>query len=123
MTTVKELRQSGYKVRVLHHRNYKTYKVANNPNQFVQKSIHNLGGKTEIIIDSPNGEHYEGVAICSKTDNYNKKLGVKIALGRAMFGKNNELCCQLPKWACHSNFKQLLNSRLTDNNRLIDAAL
>ena len=94
MTTVKELRQSGYKVRVLHHRNYKTYKVANNPNQFVQKRIHNLGGKTEIIIDSPNGEHYEGVAICSKTDNYNKRLGVKIALGRAMFGKNNEICCE-----------------------------
>ena len=80
MTTVKELRQSGYKVRVLHHRNHKSHKTANNPNQFVQKHIHNLGGKTEVIIDSPTGEHYEGVAICSKTDNYNKKLGVKIAL-------------------------------------------
>lgn len=90
MTTVKELRQSGYKVMVLHHRSYKVHKVANNPNQLVQKTIHNLGGKTEIVIDSPTGEHYEGVAICSKVDNYNKKLGVKIALGRALFGENND---------------------------------
>ncbi len=39
----------------------------------------------KIIIDSPTGENYRGLAICSKKDNYNKKLGVKIALGRCGF--------------------------------------
>jgi hypothetical protein len=41
------------------------------------------GGTTHVIIDSPNGEHFEGIARCSKQDNYNKKLGVRIALGRS----------------------------------------
>lgn len=92
MITVKELRQNGYKVMVLHHRNYEKRKVVNNPNQFTQSIVSNLGGKTEVIIDSATGDHYEGIAVCSKVENYNKKLGVKIALGRALFGKNNEGC-------------------------------
>ena len=68
--TVSFLRQSGYKVAVRHHRNY-------NNNVTSPK-----GGMTEIIIDSPHGEHFEGISKCCDQDNYNKKLGVRIALGR-----------------------------------------
>lgn len=84
MTTVRQLRQDGYKVKVLHHRYKKIVSVGYNPYGHKMEVIDNLGGKTEVIIDGPNGEHFVGIAICSNKDNYNKKLGVKIALGRAM---------------------------------------
>ena len=87
--TIQQLRNSGYKVRVLHNRLYNGYykwQVGSKPNQ----SVHGYapidpdtkGGSTQIVIDSPNGNHYEGLAICSKKENYNKRLGVRIALGR-----------------------------------------
>jgi hypothetical protein len=87
--TIQQLRNSGYKVRVLHNRLYNGYykwQVGSKPNQ----SVHGYapidpdtkGGSTQIVIDSPHGNHYEGLAICSKKENYNKKLGVRIALGR-----------------------------------------
>lgn len=89
MTTVRQLRQSGYKVKVLHHRNKNIVAYQNNPYGHKKEVIHNLGGKTQVIVDGPNGEHFEGLAICSGLDNYNKKLGVKIALGRAMLNPQN----------------------------------
>jgi hypothetical protein len=70
--TVGFLRKSGYKVAVIHQRNY------NNQGLKTPK-----GGKTSVIIDSPHGEHFEGIAVCCDSDNYNKKLGVRIALGRS----------------------------------------
>jgi hypothetical protein len=70
--TVSFLRKSGYKVAVMHTRKYDLYGVKNPK-----------GGKTVIIIDSPHGEHFEGTAVCCSSDNYNKKLGVRIALGRS----------------------------------------
>lgn len=69
--TVSFLRKSGYKVAVFHSRNKKN------------GIISPKGGKTTLIIDSPHGEHFEGVSVCSKEDNYNKKLGIRIALGRS----------------------------------------
>jgi len=80
MTTVKALRQNGWKVRVLHHRIIDDRNLG---------EIYPKGGKTQIIIDSPVGEHFEGIALCSIKDLYNKKMGVKIALGRALFNSEN----------------------------------
>lgn len=71
--TIQELRNAGYKVRVLHNRLYNGV----DPDA--------KGGSTQVVIDSPSGEHFSGLAICSKKENYNKKLGVKIALGRCGF--------------------------------------
>lgn len=87
--TVQELRNKGYKVKVLHHRLYNGYHKwqvgsktnSNHTNGLISPDT--KGGSTHIIIDSPNGSHYEGIALCSKVDNYDKKLGVKIALGRS----------------------------------------
>ena len=84
--TVQELRNKGFKVKVLHNRLYKgkfkwqrvSAVVGSGPIDPDTK-----GGSTHIIIDSPSGSHYEGIAICSKQDNYDKKLGVRIALGRS----------------------------------------
>lgn len=70
--TVGYLRKSGYKIAV--HHNRKKDKHGN---------ISPKGGKTTLIIDSPCGRHFEGTAKCSNEDNYDKKLGVRIALGRS----------------------------------------
>jgi hypothetical protein len=70
--TVSFLRKSGYKVAVLHSRKY--------DKDGIKKP---KGGKTTVIIDSPHGEHFEGTSVCCNEDNYNKKLGVRIALGRS----------------------------------------
>lgn len=93
--TVQQLRNTGYKVRVLHNRLYSGYYKWENgmsaieESKIIQPKIKKIllepdakGGSTQVVIDSPNGEHFEGHAICSKKENYNKKLGVKIALGR-----------------------------------------
>lgn len=78
--TVQELRNLGYKVRVLHFRErFFKPRMDTSINGYESPK----GGHTRVIIDSPNGNHYEGTAICSKRDNYNKKLGVKIAIGRS----------------------------------------
>lgn len=79
MNTVQELRNAGYKVRVLHFRD-RAFKNRMDTSFTGYESP--KGGFTKVIIDSPEGNHYEGEAYCSKKDNYNKKLGVRIALGR-----------------------------------------
>ena len=89
--TVQQLRNAGYKVRVLHNRLYNGYhrwQVGARDHAVlsgVPIDPDSKGGSTQIIIDSPTGDHFEGIAICSKQDNYDKKLGVKIALGRCGF--------------------------------------
>lgn len=87
---VQELRNQGYKVKVFHNRLYNGYhKWQVGGHEYIQRNTpvdpDSKGGSTEIVIDSPSGEHFHGVAICSKKDNFNKKLGVKIALGRCGF--------------------------------------
>lgn len=75
--TVQELRNLGYKVKVLHHRRHRL-----EGKEGMTQFYHPKGGITQIIVDSPSGDHFEGRAKCSDRDNYNKKLGVRIALGR-----------------------------------------
>ena len=93
--TIQQLRNSGYKVKVLHNRLYNGYykwQVGSKPNQSIRGYApidpDTKGGSTQIVIDSPSGEHYEGLAICSKKENYNKRLGVRIALGRCNIEKS-----------------------------------
>ena len=78
--TIASLRRSGYKVRVLHTRNYK--KVQKIGGVFEELSAN--GGLTRIEITTPKGEDVWGEAVCSKEDNWNRKLGNSIALGRAL---------------------------------------
>ena len=91
--TVQLLRKYGYKVRVLHNRLYNGYykwQVGSKPAEgygYGPIDPDTKGGSTQIVIDSPSGDHYEGLAICSKKENYNKKLGVRIALGRCNINK------------------------------------
>ena len=80
--TVKDLRQEGHKVRVFHTRK-------NNCWGMTGLGANPRGGSTtvEVTIKGNSIEKdltVRGEARCSNMDNYNKKVGVSIALGRAL---------------------------------------
>ena len=72
--TIKDLRQQGYKVKVLHFRR---------PQNLVD--FHARGGSTTIELITPDKMiTVTGKSICCLEDNYNRKVGADIALGRAI---------------------------------------
>jgi len=77
--SIQELRNKGYKVRVLHYRNF----IERQSFGGIREYLSPKGGRTKLVIDTPTGDHFEGEAVCSSQDNYNKKLGIRIALGRS----------------------------------------
>ena len=82
--TIHELRKSGWKVRVHHFRYYYRTLIPSNDRIFTVGQPLPKGGLTKIELTSPLGTQYLGQAECSKKDSFNRKLGVKIALGRAL---------------------------------------
>lgn len=112
--TVKNLRQSGFKVRVGHYRWTKEQgiimsiykKGMGSPVRQVrgfslqkEHGIHPKGGITTIEL-TKDGIDAKGEAICCLEDNYNRKLGVKIALGRALAAWQAK-----KSWPCMPNQK------------------
>ena len=74
--TIHQLRRSGWKVRVIHgftHERYVGQEIVNYSDRF-----------TKIDLTSPEGIDSIGIAFCSKQDQWNRKLGNRIALGRAL---------------------------------------
>lgn len=47
-------------------------------------TVSSKGGTTIVILRRATGETIDGYAYCSLLDNYNRKLGTTIALGRAL---------------------------------------
>ncbi len=81
MLTVQNLRKMGYKVKVWHHRVY----MCDNSGKNLTGDYAPRGGMTEIqVYDMSDQNVYTGTAYCSRKDQYDRKLGVKIALGRAL---------------------------------------
>lgn len=87
--TIAELRKSKtVKIKVFHYRNANVFKDL--IELFPQKDIYGpdrlpKGGKTEIsITNCETGLTYQGIAECSNNDAFNRKLGNKIALNRAL---------------------------------------
>jgi hypothetical protein len=79
--TIKTLRQSGYKVRVIHARKYKRVKKIDGD----YYELFARGGSTTIQITTPDKKHnVQGIAECSDKDNFSKKTGNFIAVGRAL---------------------------------------
>lgn len=108
--TVYDLRKQGHKVRVLHLRKYVAFcsitgikltqyvkydKLQPSPTLHVDGNIkyffHPNGGKTIIEVTTVSGNDYVGVAVCSDKETYNKKLGVRIALARALKSSNESI--------------------------------
>jgi len=94
--TIAQLRKAGNKVRVIHSRFYRlskfprraelknralvplsTFRKGGNPEEINAK-----GGRTFIQLTTKDGQEYVGQADCSLKDCFNRKLGIKIALGR-----------------------------------------
>jgi hypothetical protein len=78
--SIKQLRQSGWKIRVMHKRNY--YTVDKIDGRY--PIISNFGGETKIEVTSPEGLNATGIAKCSLEENFNRRVGNSIALGRAL---------------------------------------
>lgn len=79
--TIKQLRQSGYKVRVLHSRFFKTIQKLDGTLEEVLPK----GGYTKIEVTTPDKVLTTiGESLCSKEDLFNRKVGNSIALGRAL---------------------------------------
>ena len=79
-TSIADLRRCGYKVRVIHSRPKITTKRMDGESfEYSAK-----GGNTIIEITTPEGLNAIGTAQCSVKDNWNRKVGNQIALGRAL---------------------------------------
>jgi len=79
--TIRQLRQSGFKVRVIHKRHQKIVKKIDG--DYLENSA--KGGTTIIEITTPDKQtDAGGIAVCSVEDNYDRKVGNAIALGRAL---------------------------------------
>ena len=78
--TVKELRQSGYKVKIIHFREegFTKHEFCGTPKILAK------GGRTELLLMSPEGIQIKAEAKCSNRDNYCRRTGVAISLGRAL---------------------------------------
>lgn len=72
-STVEDVKNLGYKVRVFHDR------VKNKDG-----SISPRGGCTTVEITDNHGHTSIGKAKCHENDNYVKRLGVMIGIGRAL---------------------------------------
>lgn len=82
--SINKMRLLGCRVFVYHNRIVKNRWVTVSPSlKRLQKAVLPKGGKTivEIQLDD---SYFIGEAICSKSDCYNKKRGLAIALGRAI---------------------------------------
>ena len=78
--SIKNLRRRGWKVRVMHSRHYFLKDRFNGTSTEVSPK----GGITLIEITSPDKTiNVSGKAVCSDEDNYDRKVGNAIALGRA----------------------------------------
>lgn len=79
--TIKQLRQNKYKVRVMHSRlNECVKKIGGDYFQIASR-----GGSTTIEVTTPDKQiTVTGKSVCSLEDNFNRRVGNEIALGRAL---------------------------------------
>ena len=92
--SIKELRQKGWRIHTLHQRFYsnvpipltRVQAIFLNKNDDYTGKILPYGGLTTVELFD--GEmNYVGVSICTLTDNFCKKKGVKIAIFKALCKK------------------------------------
>jgi len=86
MKSVKELRQSGYKVNIQHYRCLQNDNLAIPLYQIRGLVLNPCGGKTVVSVSHPTEKYTKamGEAFCSIHDNYSRKTGVNLALERAL---------------------------------------
>ena len=80
---IKELRQSGTKVKIEHYR-YNSRGRMISYSKKTKGPVAQKGGITIATITNPAGEFAKGIAVCSKEDQFSYHDGTSIALNRAM---------------------------------------
>lgn len=101
MSTVEQLRKNGYKVRVSHYRwlDMGSYQGINGAALMSRREAEadNItwnpdvkGGETIVEVTSPEGLTVRAIAECSEKDTFNRKMGLRIALGRALISLKGE---------------------------------
>jgi len=103
MNTIQSLRKSGVKVRVLYERFVKVptafpeyqhvslqplYSIRLNK---TQKYMLARGGKTTIQATTIDGRDFEGVAVCSAKDSFNRHTALSKAIGRLVSNITNNV--------------------------------
>jgi hypothetical protein len=91
--TIKELRQSGWKVRVTHFRYFdfgNGFLCLHNVRELKDErgnysvSPDSHGGKTIVELRNPEGVEFKGESLCSRSDAFNRKEGIARAIVRAL---------------------------------------
>lgn len=87
---IKELREQGWKVRVLVTRPTQFIGMATpmlmsrRDDETVGAGFLPMGGSTRIELQTPRGDAFTGISFCHpEKDNFNRKIGLEIAFGRA----------------------------------------
>lgn len=92
---VEGLRQSGKKVSIKHARIYKEVWVdASSTCKVLEEQISPKGGSTVVEIVYPDGRKSTGIANCRANEPFDKKLGVAIALKRALNASKDAKRCE-----------------------------
>lgn len=87
--TINRLRDDGYEVRVSHRRPTTSWNLDSDvllTKQEAKDQGHKLapkGGVTHVMI-AKSDDKWHGASRCSRLDNFNRRMGLQIALGRAM---------------------------------------
>lgn len=76
--TIHQLRKEGYKVKVYHERDCIDVMTFSG----IAKFLNARGGKTTIELTTPEGKTFIGESQCSKKENFCRRIGNSIALGR-----------------------------------------
>lgn len=90
--TVKELRQSGFKVRItelryIHFYQYTIWRDKLFPtNEKAELSRNPKGGRTIVEITTPDGKELKGIANCSRIDSFCRAYGRNLAIHKALNG-------------------------------------
>lgn len=96
---LQQLRSEGYTVQISHYRRFyplqynaadgirlfKKYRAYQECQQ-TSDDLSPTGGLTTVKVTTPDNQVLEGMAVCSIKDNFNRRKGYQIALGRALSG-------------------------------------
>ena len=85
--------------KIIHLRREKSEHAALEPkanfNWFLSGKMSNYGGATIVTVGSGN-KYSTGVSICSTSDTYNKRVGINLALARAIKGLKDNVVVVMP---------------------------
>ena len=97
--SVAKLKDAGFGVKVNHYRKLATFPVSEPVSLKViydnfgdLKFVAPTGGYTEVVLETPYGEELRRYATCRDEEQYNRKLGTKIAIAAAL--KSGDLAYQ-----------------------------